>query len=487
MMSHPFGDMSPEEFRRCGHQVIDWLADFFAEIDKVPVLPDVRPGDIGKQIGTEAPVDGEPMDRILADVDRIVMPGMTHWNHPSFFAYFSVTGSAPGILADLFATAFNINGMVWKSCPAATEVEQAVLIWLRKMVSLPEAYWGITYDTASVSSLHALAAAREWIDSDIRNKGLSGIPNLPRLRLYASDEAHSSIDKAALTLGLGLESICKIPVDDAFQMQAGALRSAIQTDRENGWVPFCVVATIGTTSTTSVDPVQEIAKICRDERLWLHVDAAYAGPVAMLPEKRHHFEGWQRADSIVLNPHKWLFVPIDCSVLFTRHKKLLKQAFALVPEYLKTGEDAEVDNLMDYGIQLGRRFRALKMWFVFRYFGTAGITERLRFHIALAAELAEWISSDPGFELMAPVPFSTVCFRAHPEGMTDTTQLEKLNQRLLEGIDQTRRIYVSHTRLKGHVVLRFAIGNLRTERRHVVDAWQVIRNVCQSLLDDRRA
>ena len=482
-MNRELQDMSPEEFRQYGHQLIDWIADFFAHIDDIPVLPDVAPGDIRKQLPDAAPKDGEPMERILQDIDRVIMPGMTHWNHPKFYAYFSITGSMPGILGELLAAAFNVNGMLWKTCPSATELEQVVLDWLRQMLCLPESFWGIVYDTASVSSMHAVAAAREQLrDLQFREKGMAGRGEVPRLRMYASDQAHSSIDKAAIALGIGIEGIRKIPSDDQFRMIPDALAAAIAEDRAAGWQPFCVVATVGTTSTTSIDPVPAIADICEREGLWLHVDAAYGGSAAVVPEMQHVLEGCDRADSIVVNPHKWLFVPIDFSAFYTRKPDVLRQAFSLVPEYLRTREDSEVENFMDYGIQLGRRFRALKMWFVLRYFGQEGIAARIRKHIQLAQGLARRIDEHPDFERMAPTPFSTVCFRAHPPGLQDEAELDALNERLLEAINADREIFLSHTKLRGRFVLRFAIGNIRTEAYHIDRAWEIIQKKLRDVI-----
>ncbi len=476
------GDMSPGEFRRVGHQFIDWIADFREHLDEIPVLPAVRPGEVRKRLPDQPPPEGDDFDAILSDVERIIMPGMTHWNHPAFLAYFSITGSGPGILGELLSAAFNINAMLWKTCPSATELEQQVLDWLRQMLGLPSDFWGIVYDTASVSSLHAIAAAREYQSHlQIRRKGMAGRPRLPRLRLYTSEQAHSSIEKAAIALGIGLEGVRKIPVDAQFRMRPERLRQAIREDRQRGWLPFCVVATVGTTSTTSIDPVSRIAPICREENLWLHVDAAYGGAAAIVPEMRHVLEGCDQADSIVVNPHKWLFVPIDFSAFYTRKPEVLRRAFSLVPEYLKTSEDPNVDNLMDYGIQLGRRFRALKLWFVIRYFGVQGLVERIRQHLEMARRVVRWIEADPDFELMAPVPFSTICFRAHPRGVDDETTLESLNQALLEQIHATRKVFLSHTRLKDRFVLRLAIGNLHTRRKHLEHAWTIIRKSLQDL------
>lgn len=481
-MAEPFdrdsdwGDMPPAELQKYGAQLLDWITRYFDNIDETPVLPDSQPGELRRRLPAQPPKTGEAMQAILADIDKLIMPGMTHWNHPAFFAYFAITGSAPGILGDLLSSAFNINGMLWKTCPAATELEQVTLDWLRQMLGLPEAFWGIVYDTASVSSMHAIAAAREQLtDLDIREHGMAGRPEVPRLRLYASEQAHSSIEKAAITLGLGLQSVRKIPADSEFRMDAELLASAIKQDRRDGWRPFCVVATVGTTSTTSIDPVAEIARICAHENLWLHVDAAYGGAAAVLPEMRHVLQGCEHADSLVVNPHKWLFVPVDFSAFYTRKPEVLKRAFSLSPEYLRTQEDAKVENYMDYGIQLGRRFRALKLWFVLRYFGVAGIQARIRHHLNLAKEFASWIDADQNFQRMAPTPFSTICFRANPDDKNDI-ELNKLNQQLMEAVNATRKVYLSHTKLGDAFVLRMAIGNLKTERRHVELMWQILQD-----------
>jgi aromatic-L-amino-acid decarboxylase len=468
------GDLPPEEFRQFAHQLVDWVADYLEQIEKYPVLPNVDPGDIRARLPQAPPRSGESMEKILTDVDTIIMPGMTHWNHPDFFAYFSITGSGPGILGELLSAAFNINGMLWKTCPSATELEQVTLGWLRQMLGLPEEFWGIIYDTASVSTLHAIAAAREQlVDLHIRERGLAGRADLPRLRLYTSEHAHSSVEKAAITLGLGMEGVCKIPVDRMFRMRSVVLAQAITEDRRQGWRPFCVVATVGTTSTTSIDPVAEIADICEREGLWLHVDAAYGGAAAVMPQMRSVLDGCNRADSILTNPHKWLFVPIDLSAFYTRKPEILRRAFSLVPEYLRTGHDTQVENFMDYGVQLGRRFRALKLWFVLRYFGWDGIAARIREHIRLAQQFARWIDTHPNFERLAPTPFSTVCFRAHPVGVDKEETLNNLNERLLEAINGTREVFLSHTKLNNQYTLRLAIGNLRTEERHVRRVWEI--------------
>ena len=475
------GDMPADEFRKYGHQIIDWIADYLSGIEKFPVLSQVLPGDIKKSLPAAPPIHGEGMENILNGVEQKILPGITHWNHPGFMAYFNSTSSAPGILAELLAAAFNANGMLWKTSPALTELEEVTLSWFRQMLGLNEDFWGIIYDTASVSTLHAIAAAREQIEIyQIRQQGLAGAKDIRGFRLYASEQVHSSIDKSAITLGLGIDGLRKIPVDKEFKMIPSELEKAIEEDRTNGWLPFCVVATIGTTSTTSIDPVDKIAAICERENLWLHVDSAHAGVTAILPEMRFNFAGVEKADSLVVNPHKWLFTPVDLSVLFTRKKNILKKAFSLVPEYLKTSEDNKVENYMDYGIQLGRRFRALKLWFIIRYFGVEGIAERIKEHLRLGKIFSEWIINNPQFELMAPVPFSTTCFRAHPNGINDEVELDKLNEALMNDVNSTGKIFLTHTKLNGKFVIRLVISGLRTEERHVTLAQQLL----QSSLDE---
>jgi aromatic-L-amino-acid/L-tryptophan decarboxylase len=465
-------DMPEDEFRRFGHELIEWVANYLATIEERPVLSRVRPGQIKKTVSPEAPENGEPMERILADLDDLIVPGITHWNHPSFHAYFSITGSSPGILGELLIAAFNVNGMLWKTSPAATELEEVVVGWLRRWLGLPAEFWGIIYDTASTSTFHAIAAAREDVPGlDCRQNGLTGGPEL---RLYASEQAHSSVEKAAIGLGLGLRSVRKVPTDNQFRMDPGALSHAIGEDRRQGFVPFCAVATVGTTSTTSVDPVPEIAAICRRNGIWLHVDAAYAGPAAILPEKHWILDGCTEADSLVTNPHKWLFTPIDASVLFCRRPEILKRAFSLVPDYLRSEDEAT--NFMDFGIQLGRRFRALKLWMVMRYFGRLGVEARLREHIRLAQELAGWIEDTAEFELAAPTPFSTVCFRWRPHALVDRGEdfVDDLNERLIAAVNATGEAFLASTRLKGRSVIRLAIGNLRITQQRLERTWQLL-------------
>lgn len=470
------GDMDRDVFRREGHRLVEWIADYFEHIEKYPVLSRVEPGEVRAALPTHAPEQGEPFEEIFRDFERVVLPGITHWNHPGFFAYFAITGSAPGVLGEFLSAALNAQGMLWRTSPSVTELEEVVLGWLRQLIGLPSAFEGVIYDTASMSSLHALAAAREAAVPGVRAQGMPGRPELPRYRVYCSVQAHSSIDKAVILLGLGHDALRKIPTDGEFRMRVDALAAAIAEDRAAGIVPLAVSATVGTTSTTSVDPVPALAALCEREHVWLHVDCAYAGVAAIMPEYRHILDGVDRADSVVVNPHKWLFTPFDLSAFYCRRMDVLRQAFSLTPEYLRTVESGAVKNLMDTGVQLGRRFRALKLWMILRFFGAEGLRARLAEHIRLAHLFAAWVDADPGFERLAPVPFSVVCFRAVPRDRPRSEEeLEALNGRLLDAINATGEVFLSHTKLDGRYVLRLAVGNLRTEERHVRRAWEIAR------------
>ncbi len=470
-----FGDMDPEVFRREAHRVADWIADYLADARRYPVLARVQPGQVRAALPSKAPANGESFDAIFADFERVVLPGITHWNHPRFFAYFAITGSGPGILAEFLSAALNVQAMLWRTSPAATELEDVTLKWLRQLIGLPEAFDGVIYDTASISTLHALAAARERAMPAVRTHGLMG-RDTPRMRVYCSDQTHSSIDKAVILLGLGQESLRKIPSDAEFRMKPSALAAALTDDRANGWHPLAVVATVGTTSSTSVDPVLEISELCRHESIWLHVDAAYAGVAAMVPGYEWILRGAEHADSLVVNPHKWLFTPFDLSVLYCRHMDVLRAAFALTPEYLKTVETAPVRNLMDTGIQLGRRFRALKLWMVLRHFGANGLRARLAEHIRLAQLFASWIDRAEQFERLAPVPFSVVCFRALPSPHHSDEEADEFNQRLVDSVNGTGEIFISHTRLAGRYAIRLAVGNLQTTEADVACAWTLLQD-----------
>ncbi|MBV9648414.1 MAG: amino acid decarboxylase, partial [Candidatus Eremiobacteraeota bacterium] len=384
-------------------RVGQWIDEYYRDPRRYPVLSRALPGDVQRSLPVTAPEDPEPFGNIFDDFERIIVPGITHWNHPRFFAYFAISAAPVTVLADALAAALDVNAMLWRTSPAATELEDVVLGWLRALLGLPESLHGIVYDTASIGGFTALAAAREALGLEIRERGMAARDDLPKLRVYLTEHTHSHIEKAALTLGVGRENVVRIPVDERFAMDDAALERALREDLAQGFRPMCVVATVGTTSTTSCDPVAKIAEVARRHAVWLHVDAAYAGSAAIVPEFRWLLEGCEHADSLVVNPHKWLFVPIDLSVLYARDPEMVRRAFSLVADYLATPESG-VHNYMDYGLQLGRRFRALKLWFVLRYYGREGIMRILRGHVAMAQRLAAIIAADPDFEIAAPHP-----------------------------------------------------------------------------------
>ncbi len=472
------GDMNSEDFRRFGHEFVDWIADYFERIEELPVLAAIEPGDLKSQLPVVPPQQGESMEQILADMNRLIVPALTHWSHPSFFAYFATSTSAPGIFGELLTAAFDNKAMLWRTSPASTELEEVTLDWLRQMMGLDPGMIGIIYDTASVSSMHAIAAAREGVEQRIREEGMSGRPDLPLLRVYVSEQAHSSIEKAVITLGLGQRGLRKIPTDKDFRMDAKALAQAIAEDKRDGYLPFCIVATVGTTSTSSIDPIAELIPIGEEHAMWLHVDAAYAGSAAIVPEFKHILDGCHRADSVVVNPHKWLFTPFDLSVLYCRHMDLLRRAFSLVPEYLRTPEQEKVRSGSDYGIQLGRRFRALKLWMVMRYFGHEGLAARIREHCRLARLFASWVDESDDWELLAPVPLGLVCFRARSK---DRGDLDALNEAIMHGVNATGRALLSHTRLNDKLTLRLSVGNIRTTEKHVRQVWELLNQQLQSV------
>jgi aromatic-L-amino-acid/L-tryptophan decarboxylase len=472
--ANEFKDMSPDDFRKFGYKLIDWASEYLNNIEKYNVLPNIKPGEIKFGLPEHPNSAGEDFDKIINDFEKIIIPGITHWNHPGFMAYFNSTSSIPGILGELLIATLNVNEMLWKTSPSASELEEVTTNWLRELLGLPEYMWGIIYDTASVSSLHAIACAREKLGLNIRENGLAG-NNLPKLRLYCSEHAHSSIEKGAIALGIGREGVKKIGCDAEFKMLPELLRAEIIKDKKNGVLPFCVVATIGTTSTTSIDPIRVIGEICKEENLWVHIDSAHAGTAAIVPEMKYIFDGIEYADSIVVNPHKWMFVPVDCSVLYVKDLKILKRAFSLDPEYLKTNVDSDVINYNDYGVQLGRRFRSLKLWFVIKYFGAEGLAGIIKRNIETAQKFKQLVQQDPDFELMAPVPFSTICFRYIPAGYKGN--LNELNSNLMDEINKTGRIFLSHTKLNGNFVIRLVVSGIRTEEKHVLEAWEIIKSV----------
>jgi aromatic-L-amino-acid decarboxylase len=450
----------------------DWIDRYLSDTRRYPVLSQVAPGDVLSQLPVRPPEEGESFAELMADFERIVLPGITHWNSPRFFAYFATSAAPVAVAAEAIAAALDVKAMLWRTSPAATELEEVAMNWLRDLMGLPAGFTGIIYDTASIGGFTALAAARESLDLGIREHGMSGRA-LPRLRVYITEHTHSHIEKACIALGIGRENVVRVPCDAEFRMRPDALERAIQEDVSAGMRPMCVVATAGTTSTTSRDPIEQIAAITRARNVWLHVDAAYAGVAAIMPEFRWILAGADHADSIVVNPHKWLFVPMDCSALYVRDLELLRRTFSLVPEYLRTPEES-VRNYMDYGLQLGRRFRALKLWFVLRYFGAEGLRERLRAHIELAQEFAGWIDAEPEWEVLAPHPLSVVCFRYAPAGKSEA-ELEAINARIMEAANASGEMFLSHTKIDGRFALRLAIGNLQTTRDDVAAAWDILR------------
>jgi len=453
--------MSPDEFRRMGHKVVDWLADYQQHPTRYPVLSRVKPGEVTDALPLHGPNQGEAMEAILHDFEKTIVPGLTHWNSPGFMAYFANTASGPGILGEMLAAGLNANGILWKTSPALTELEQVTLGWLRDWMGLPSSWFGMIHDTASISTLHAIAAARVRRVPEARLTG-----KWPTLRLYCSEQAHSSVEKGAMALGIGLDNVVKIATDDQFRMDPSALRAAVETDLAYGYAPFCIVATVGTTSTTSIDPVPQIAPIAREFNLWLHIDAAYAGSAAVSPKFHWLLNGAEHADSLVTNPHKWLFTPVDLSILYCRQPELLREAFSLVPEYLRSAQDPRALNYMEYGVALGRRFRALKLWFILRYYGREEISRMIEEHVRWAQELSEVIAREPGWEVCAPTPLSVVCFR---KAVSDAE-----NEAILNRVNAGGEIFLSHTVLHGKYVIRIAIGNMFTTRDHVFRAWELV-------------
>ena len=460
--------MNPDVFRVHGHQLVDWMANYLRDVHTLPVIPDVKPGDIRRALPAAPPEQGEPFERIFADFERLIVPGMTHWGHPGFFAYFPANFSPPSILAEMLTAAMGAQCMSWITSPAATELEQVTMSWLAQLLALPDGFTGVIHDTGSTSTLVALISARD------RARRIAGEHGA--LRVYASREAHSSVAKGVRLAGYGPEGLRSIGTDPEFAMQPDLLAEAIAEDRAGGRVPACVVATVGTTSSTAIDPLPAIGEICRREHVWLHVDAAWAGSAAILPELRPMLNGVEHADSFFFNPHKWLLVNFDCSAYFVRDVDALLNSFALTPEYLRTSKDAEVVNFRDWGPQLGRRFRALKLWFVLRSYGVKGLQAMLRDHITLGHEFASWVRAEPEFEVMAPSPVGLVCFRHRPVAIArDEAALAEHNRAILDAVNRTGRVFLTHTTLDGRYAIRLAIGQRCTRREHVEEAWGLLR------------
>ncbi len=476
-------DLSQNDFEKLANNFTKYISDYLENISEKDVLPQIKPGWLKSQFSEFPPTQGESLENILKEIDEKIIPAMTHWNHPKFMAYFNSTASSAGVLGEYLAAAFNTNAMVWKSSPASTELEEAMLLWYKNLLGLPYFFDAIIYDTASISSLHAIACAREKAYPQIiRNEGLSGNSKIPKMRIYVSEEAHSSIEKSAITLGIGIQNVRKIPTDNNFSMIPKELQKAIEEDRNNGFLPIAVVATVGTTSTTSIDPVDKIGEITQKENIWLHIDAAYGGSALVTSEMQYIKNGWEFADSIVINPHKWMFIPIDLSVLFIRDKKILKQAFSIIPEYLKTEVDDIATNFMDYGIQLGRRFRSLKLWFTIKYYGKSGLERIISNHLQLAKKLKKIIEQDERFEILAPVHFSTLCFRAKNPYNENKITTNQFNQELIDLINNTKKVFLSHTNVKNQFMIRIVISGLKTTENDVFEVWEIIKEEYNKLL-----
>jgi aromatic-L-amino-acid decarboxylase len=469
--------MDTEQFRKQGHEMVDWIADFMDNIEKYPVSPDILPGEIKAKLPNEAPAKGEPMKTIFKDFENIILPGISQWQHPCWFGYFPANNSPPSVLGEFLTAALGAQCMVWKTSPAAEELEEVTMEWLRKMVGLPEGMAGVIQDSASTSTLVALLTAREKASNfEINSKGFT-----ERLMVYCSEEAHSSVVKGAKIAGYGKKNVRLISADEKFAMNVSELEKTILQDKAKGLKPAVVCATLGTTSSAGVDPLEKIGAVCKKHGIWLHVDAAYAGTTAIVPEKRWIMKGIEYADSFVFNPHKWMLTNFDCSAYFVKDKKTLKKTFEIHPEYLKTGVDEVVNNYRDWGIQLGRRFRSLKLWFVLRSYGIEGLQKMVREHIRLAQMLKHWIEDDKMFEVMAPVDFSLVCFRLNPKDRTEN-QLDELNKQLLESVNHTGKTLLSHTSLKGNYVLRFCVAQRTTKEEHVKCTWNLITQKAEELL-----
>jgi aromatic-L-amino-acid decarboxylase len=470
--------MTPEEFRKHAHELVDWMAGYMENIEKYPVKSPVKPGEIFNRLPNNPPLKPESFNLLMKDLEEIIMPGITHWQSPNFFAYFPANTSPPSILAEMIISTISAQCMIWETSPAATELEEKMMIWLRDLIQLPPGFEGVIQDTASTSTLAAILTAREKKTGFHIND--EGAENTGILRIYCSDQAHSSVEKAVKISGIGRKNLVKIPVKNDFSMDALKLREAVESDKEKGFLPCCVIATIGTTGTTAVDPLREIGEICTENNIWLHVDAAMSGTALILPEFQWMLDGREYVDSLVFNPHKWMFTNFDCSAFFVKHPELLIKTFEILPEYLKTRTRGKVNDYRDWGIPLGRRFRALKLWSVIRMYGVEGLQEKIRYHIKLAAQLAEMIAREKDFEILAPVVINVVCFRFKPEGMNEA-EINKINETINHQLNDTGKIYLSHTVINGIYTLRMVTGQTNVRLEHVEKAWDLIKNTARSL------
>lgn len=467
-----------KSFRNEAHQLVDWMADFLDNIENLPVKSQSKPGDILKQIPANASKDSEPFQDVFKDFKNIIFPGMTHWQHPNFHAYFPGNSSYPSILGEMLTSALAAQCMIWETSPAATELEERVIDWLKSMLGLPQDWDGCIQDTASTATLSALLSAREKVSDYQINQ--SGFFN-EKLRFYCSTQTHSSVDKAVKILGSGLDSLVKIGVDENLAMKPDILEKTIENDMTNGFIPTAVVVTLGTTGTMAIDPLKEIVKICNKHNIWLHVDAAYAGTALILPEYRWMIEGLETGNSFVFNPHKWMFTNFDCTAYFVKDKEALLKTFEILPEYLKTNTRGKVKDYRDWGIPLGRRFRALKLWFVIRDFGVKGIQQKLRDHISYTHWLVKEINKKPDFELITKSILNIVCFRFCPKNI-DESKWNEINELLLKQINDSGKAYLTHTKVNGKYTIRMVIGQTYLQKKHVNKTWNVIKRMSQKVL-----
>lgn len=472
--------MENSDFRKYAHELVDWMADYLEQLPSLPVKPMLQPGEIKNQLPSKAPEKGEEFENIFEDFKNIILPGMTHWQHPQFFAYFPTGGSEPSILAEMLATTLGAQCMIWLTSPAAEELEERMMEWLREGLGLPGDFTGVIQDGSSAATLVAILTARESASAfNINQKGFQGNE---KFRVYTSNQAHSSVEKDVKIAGIGQANLVKINVDANYAMLPDILEAAIQLDIANGFTPLCVVSTIGTTSSTAIDPIRKIGEICQKYHCWHHIDASYAGTALLLPEMRWMNDGIELADSFVFNPHKWMFTHFDCSAYFVKNKNALINTFSILPEYLKTPEDKLVNNYRDWGIPLGRKFRALKLWFVMRSYGLKAMQEKIRYDIELGQWLKTTIENDPNFEIVAPVPLNLVCFRLKPPGITDESLLDQLNQQLLNQLNNSGKILITQTRLDGKFILRMVAGPTHPCKENFQIGWKLVRDNALDIL-----
>ena len=470
--------MTPDEFRKHAHALVEWMAAYMENIEKYPVKSSVKPGEIFGRLPAAPPENSESFEKIIADFEEIIMPGITHWQHPSFFAYFPANSSPPSVLAEMITAALGVQCMIWETSPAAAELEEKVMIWLRDLTGLPQSFTGVIQDTASTATLAAILTAREKVTGFSSN--YEGLNSGRTLRVYCSAQTHSSVEKAVGICGIGRKNLVKIPVKKDFSIDEEKLNEAVTDDISNGYVPCCVIATIGTTGSGAVDSLEAVGEICEGHNIWLHVDAAMAGTALLLPEFRWMIKGMEQIDSFVFNPHKWMFTNFDCSAYFVRDTDALVRTFEILPEYLKTRTRGVVKDYRDWGVPLGRRFRALKLWSVIRSYGAEGLRSKIRYHISIAARLAELIGADPDFEILAPVIINIVCFRYNPGGCSEG-ELNCLNEKLNHLINDSGKIYLTHTTLNDRYTLRMVTGQTNVTLDHAEKAWDLIRQLASGL------